>query len=124
MRACLTHQRFHGQIVQDVARVIYQSILSVRCIGVEGDVGDDAKARKLLFDRPNRGLSDAVRVPGLARIGRLFFLGGDRKQAIAGILSRTSASHSRINWSMDNRSMPGIDATGWRAPRPSVTKTG
>ncbi len=43
---------------------------------------------------------------------------------MAGIFSRTKVSHSRSSSSMDSRSMPGMDATGWRSPRPSTTKTG
>ncbi len=80
MRTGLTHQRFHGQIVQDIALIVDQSILPVRRKGIKGDVGNDTEARKLLFHRPHRGLGDTVRIPGFARIQRLFLDRSDREQ--------------------------------------------
>ena len=125
MRARLAHQGFDGQVVQHVALVIDQTVLAVGGEGIEGHIGDDAEVRKLLLDRAHRRLRNAVGIPGLARVQRLFLLGRDRKQGDRGNLephqgSRTRASSS----STDSRSIPGMDATGWRSPRPSTTKIG
>ena len=46
------------------------------------------------------------------------------KRAIAGISSLAAASAAWTARSIDNRSTPGIDATGCRALLPSITNSG
>ena len=76
---------------------------------------------KLLLHRAHRRLRDAVRIPGLARIQGLFLPGRDREQGDGRESSAApSDSHSRSSSSTDSRSIPGMEATGWRCrgPRP------
>ena len=90
MRARLAHQGFDREVVLDVAGVVDQTVLTVRRERIESHIGDDAEARKLLFDRPHRLLGNAVGIPGFARVQRLFFSAGTTgNSAIAGIRSRT-----------------------------------
>src|SRR6202051_992586 len=60
-----------------------------------------------------------------SRAASVFFsLGVTGNRAMAGTLRRTNVSHSRKVSSMDNRSIPGMEATRWRSPRPSTTNIG
>jgi len=56
MRTGLTHQRFHGQIVQDITLIVDQSILPVRRKGIKATSVMN-RGRKLLFHRPHRRLA-------------------------------------------------------------------
>jgi hypothetical protein len=80
MRARLAHQGFHGQIVEDVAAFIQQTILTVRRIGIERDVRNDAKIGKCLFHGPHRLLRNALGIPGLARVDALLGIADIREQ--------------------------------------------
>ena len=60
-----------------------------------------------------------------SRASRLFLSGGmTGKSAIAGMRSFESVSHSRNSSSIDSRSIPGIETTGWRCFLPSTTNIG
>ena len=47
---CLLFQNLDGDVVQDVARFIEQTILAVACVGVKRNVGHDAQRREILFE--------------------------------------------------------------------------
>ena len=60
----------HGDslIVQHIAAVVDQTVLSVAGVGIEGDVGHHAKLGKFLFQNCHRARRQAILVVRLARI--------------------------------------------------------
>ena len=78
IRACpriaqrLLHQYFSGFIVQYIACLVNQTILTVRGIGIQRAIGDDAQLRKFFFERAHHARNQAVGVECFASIQGFF----------------------------------------------------
>jgi hypothetical protein len=87
LRARLLHERLDGRVVQHVAGGIDEAVLSVRRVGIERDVGDDAEpGSAFLSARTARCTSPSAFQA--SRPSSLFAAGsGTGKSAIAGMPS-------------------------------------
>jgi hypothetical protein len=76
---CLLHQHLDGLVVQDVAGLIQQAVLSVAGERVQRHIGHHAQAGKFFLQRPHHGGHQAVGVGGLAA-DRVFQRGADHRK--------------------------------------------
>jgi len=58
----LLHQHVERYVVEDVARLVDDAVLSVRGVRVERDVGHDPQAREARLERRHRARHQALRV--------------------------------------------------------------
>ena len=74
MRQRLFDQYIDGFVIEYIAVMINQAILTVRCERIESDVGDDAHIGTALFDCADCALGKSVRVVSLGGVvGFLLF---------------------------------------------------
>ncbi len=76
----LSHQGHQRFIIQHIATVIHDPVLTMTREGVQGDIRHNAQLRKALLDRPYRLLRQAFRIPGLGRVLAFAFGGRYREQ--------------------------------------------
>ncbi len=84
MRERLLSEHFNSLIVEHIARFINDAVLSMRSVGIQSHVGDNAKRWEISLKRANRPLDEAIGIVSLCTIKR-FSLGiGRRKQSDSG----------------------------------------
>ena len=88
VRQGLAHQHVDGFVVQHVARVVDDAVLSMRRVGVERDVGHDGETGQLRLDRAHRPLHETLRVGAFGPVGALQVGIDDREQGDGGNAER------------------------------------
>ena len=80
MRQRLLHQCLDGFVVEHVTAVVDETVLPVRGVRIECDIGDHAQFGEALLERTHGALHEAVVGPGGFGGERLRFGRGDREQ--------------------------------------------
>ena len=76
----LLYERFDGFVVQHVTTLVYQAVLPMVSVGIEGNVGDDAERRETLLQRAHRARHQTVLAPRLRRVFRFLVRCNNWKQ--------------------------------------------
>ena len=76
MGQCLANQCIDSLVVQHIARLIDDPVLTVCRIRVQCHIGNDAEFGAVLLERANGTLNQPVRIPGLASVQGFAVLAG------------------------------------------------